>query len=203
MSSKPDLANSLQVGVTGGIGAGKTLVCNIFSVLGIPIYSADERAKWLMSNEPHLVSGIKSAFGENAYTNGELNRRYLAEKVFSDQNQVEKLNQLVHPAVGVDYGLWLSRQSTDYTIKEAALLFESGSYQGLDYVVMVSAPEETRITRVLNRDPQRSEEEVKGIIRKQWPQEKKEELADYVINNDESQMLIPQVLELHHKFSKK
>jgi len=188
------------VGVTGGIGSGKSTVCQVFSILGIPIYSADDRAKWLMANDPNLKKEISSQFGEKSFLeDGSLNRAFLAEEVFSDPEKVKKINALVHPAVGEDFKKWTKEQSAPYLIKEAALLFESGSYKELDYIINVSSPLKIRVARVLLRDPHRSEDQVNHIIDQQMPDEQKNELADYVIKNNDSKLILPQVLEIHQK----
>ena len=188
------------VGVTGGIGSGKSTVCRVFSILGIPVYAADDRAKWLMSNDPMLKKAISSEFGEKSYLkDGSLNRAFLAEEIFSDPEKVKKINSLVHPAVGEDFKNWTNSQSAPYLIKEAALLFESGSAKELDCIINVSSPLKVRIARVLLRDPHRSEDQVNHIIDQQMPDEQKNELADYVIKNNDSKLIIPQVLEIHHK----
>ncbi|MEM9391287.1 MAG: dephospho-CoA kinase [Bacteroidota bacterium] len=196
--------NRLQIGVTGGIGSGKSLVCNIFAVLGIPIYNADSRARWLMNNQQELKESIIEHFGQGAYDpGGALSRDYIARLVFNDPEELKKLNSLVHPAVGKDYAQWFPNQKADYTIKEAALMFESGSYKGLDYVINVSAPVEKRVLRVLKRDTFRSENEVRAIIEKQLPEFERIEKSDFVITNDDQQMIIPQILGLNQRFSRK
>lgn len=188
------------VGVTGGIGSGKTTVCRLFSILGIPVYSADDRAKWLMGNNSNLKKAISSEFGEKSFLeDGSLNRAFLAEEVFSDPEKVKRINSLVHPAVGEDFKNWANSQTAPYLIKEAALLFESGSSKELDFVINVSSPLKIRVARVLLRDPHRSEEQVNHIIDQQMPDEQKNELADYVIKNNDSKLIIPQVLEIHQK----
>jgi dephospho-CoA kinase len=193
------MGNTLKIGVTGGIGAGKSVVCTIFKQLGIPIYDADSRAKWLIANHPILIQEIKTTFGEEAYIGKELNRRYLAEKVFVSKDNIHKMNSLVHPKVGEDAKNWFeeNKGKYPYIIKEAALLYEAGSYKELDKVIVVTAPLEVRIARIQIRDPQRSKEEILGIIAKQIPEDEKVKLADFVIYNDGEQMLIPQVLRLH------
>ncbi len=195
------MGNTLKIGVTGGIGSGKSTVCLIFKQLGIPIYDADTRAKWLINHHPHLIAQIKATFGEQAYLNSELNRRYLAEKVFIDKDNIQKMNSLVHPKVGEDAKQWFAEHQGKYPylIKEAALLYESGSYKELDKIIVVTAPLNLRIARIQVRDPQRSEEEIIGIINKQMPEEEKVKKADFVIYNDEKQMLIPQVLRIHQE----
>jgi len=192
----------LLLGVTGGIGSGKSLVCRIFQVLGTPVYDSDLRAKQLMVEDEALIGQIKTAFGEQSYSNGTLNRQYLAEKVFSDSEKLELLNSLVHPAVGRDFRIWVEGNSShSYLLKEAALIFETGSNKSLDHTILVSAPQQLRIARVLGRDPHRNEEQVKAIISNQWVDEKRRPLADFEIVNDEKSMLIPQVLSIHSRFS--
>ena len=190
------------IGVTGGIGSGKTTTCKIFEHLEVPVYYADVRAKQLMVQEP-LKKKIIQAFGQNAYRNGQLDRAYLADQVFRSKELLSVLNGLVHPAVADDFDEWLERhENVNYVIKEAAILFESGAYQAVDYTVLVVAPEETRIERVMARDGS-TREEILQRMNNQWTQERKSKLADHIMNNDGYQLLIPQVLELHHKFSKK
>ncbi len=194
---------TLHIGVTGGIGSGKSLVCKIFAKLGAPIYDADSHAKELMTTDGILVSAIKKEFGDLAYhPHGALNREYLASHVFKDQNRLDILNRLVHPRVKVDFERWAGeRRGYPYLIKEAALLFEVGSHRTLDAVVVVSAPEELRVARVLKRDPHRSTEQIWAIVGKQMKDEEKVRRADFVVVNDETQLLIPQVLKLHDRFS--
>lgn len=193
----------LQVGITGGIGSGKSLVCKIFQSLGVPVYDADSSAKNLMISDPILIDQIKGEFGKEAYhADGSLNRKQISTQAFGEPERLEKLNRLVHPRVAHDYASWISKhEANPYVIKEAALLFEAGSAKALDKVIVVSAPLLLRIKRVLQRDPQRTEEEVKKIISSQMPEEEKVKLADFVITNDESQLLIPQVLKLHQYFT--
>lgn len=191
----------LQVGITGGIGSGKSIVCKIFRTLGVPIYDADSQAKRLMTTDTGLVASIKEEFGEMSYlSNGEFNRAYLAEKAFSSNEQTKKLNALVHPAVAKDYATWAGVQTSPYTIKEAALLIESGSYQQLDKLIVVTAPIGLRITRIKNRDPFRSESEIRNIMAKQLSDQEREASADFLIKNNESELLVAQVLELDKYF---
>lgn len=192
----------IQIGITGGIGAGKSVVCKIFTVLKVPVYDADSRAKAVMTTDGILVEAIKKEFGTLSFkVNGELNREYLSKEVFSDEEKLKKLNSLVHPRVALDYQAWLAKQTgVPYVVKEAALLFESGSFKMLQKVVVVSAPEELRIRRVLARDPQRNEKQVKSIIEKQLAEEVKRKQADYIIENDEKHSLIEQCLALHQQF---
>ncbi|MEQ8424332.1 MAG: dephospho-CoA kinase, partial [Cyclobacteriaceae bacterium] len=156
----------IQVGITGGIGSGKSLVCRIFGSLGIPLYDADSRAKILMTTDRILVDQIKKEFGNLSFNeDGKLNKEHL-RKAFNDPQEIKKLNKLVHPCVGRDYANWVSQQSeSKYVIKEAALLIESGSAKELNHLVVVFAPKELRVQRVLKRDPHRSPTEIENIIR--------------------------------------
>ncbi|MCS6794497.1 MAG: dephospho-CoA kinase [Raineya sp.] len=193
----------LQIGITGGIGSGKSTVAKIFQILGIPIYDADSRAKAVMVENSELKSAIIENFGENAYLpNGSLNRRFLAEQVFTNPEKTKIINSLVHPAVAQDYLHWLAKQkNVPYVLREAALMIESGAYRSLDKLIVVSAPEELRLKRIQARDPQRSKQEIQGIMAKQLPETEKLKFADFVIYNDEKHSLIEQVWNLHQKFS--
>lgn len=194
----------LWVGITGGIGSGKSTVCRFFQLLGIPIYTADDRAKWLMAHDPELKLQIQDAFGSESYlSDGSINRAYLAEQVFSDPEKVKKINSLVHPAVGKDFKAWTEKQTAPYLIKEAALLFETGAAAELDFVINVSSPLKVRIARVLMRDPHRDEAQVNHIINQQMPDEEKNERSDFVIKNSENKLIIPQILEIHKKLCEK
>ena len=189
---------SVKVGITGGIGAGKSLVANIFRTFGIPVYNSDTEAKRLMNEDPYLKEQITDLFGQKAYIDNALNRIYLNEVVFRDQENLTRLNQLVHPAVINDYNSWLTKHSSkSMTIKEAALLFESNSYKDLDYTILVSAPRSVRIKRVLLRDANRTKEDIQNIIEQQMSESRKKKLSDFVIINDGEKMVIPQVLDIY------
>ena len=188
----------LNIGLTGGIGSGKTTVAKIFELLGIPVYYADDAAKRIMTEDEELKTAIEKQFGKEAYDNGGLNRAYLSAKVFTDPFQLEILNSLVHPATIRDAAKWMTRQKTPYTIKEAALIFESGSAELLDYVIGIYAPPQLRIKRAMERD-HLSYDEVKQRMDKQLDESMKMKLCDFVIYNDEQHLLIPQVIELHQK----
>jgi dephospho-CoA kinase len=191
-----------QIGITGGIGSGKSMVCRIFSALGIPVYDADSRAKSVMTTDGIVISQIKKEFGVlSYYANGTLNREHLAE-AFKSPEKLKLLNEIVHPRVGYDYKQWVDQQYAAYIIKEAALLFEAKSNLGLDKTIMVYAPMELRIKRVLQRDAHRTRQQVEAIISNQMPDEEKMKLADYIITNDETQLVIPQVVALHNQFLK-
>lgn len=191
---------SLKVGITGGIGAGKSIVSEIFRTFGIPVYDADMMAKKLMNDHTDLKKAIIKAFGKLAYKDGNLNRTYLAQIVFKDEENLTLINKLVHPVVINDYNHWLEKQYNRlYSVKEAALLFESGSYSDLDKIIFVYAPRVLRINRVLMRDSHRTKSDIEIIMARQMSDNKKKKLSDYVIVNDEHNMLIPQVLEVHQK----
>ena len=191
------MSKPLLIGITGGIGSGKSTVAAIFNLLGIPVYNADVRARVLMNEEEQLISDIKERFGEQSYDNGLLNREYLAKRIFASEEETNKLNQLVHPAVARDFENWSLSQQTKYIVKEAALLFETGSYKELDKTILVVAPESTRIKRVLKRDSNRSAEQINNIIERQTSVEKVKPLASWIIKNDDSELIIPQVLRIH------
>lgn len=193
----------LQVGITGGIGSGKSLVCAIFNQLGVPVYDADSRAKYLMTTDGILVSQIKKEFGPLSLNpDGTLNRTYLSDIVFNDPHRLSVLNNLVHPRVGEDYKKWVAYHKNErYVLKEAALLYESQSYRSLDKIIVVYAPIPLRIERVLQRDGHRTKVQVESIIAKQMPDEEKVAKADYVIQNDESTLVIPQVVTLHKELA--
>jgi dephospho-CoA kinase len=174
---------SLKVGITGGIGAGKSLVANIFRTFGVPVYNSDVEAKRLMNEDPSLKEQIINLFGLKVYVNNVLNRSYLNEVVFKNQENLIRMNKLVHPAVIKDYKSWLTKHSSkSMTIKEAALLFESNSYKDLDYTILVSAPKSIRIGRVLLRDANRTKEDIENIIEKQMSETSKKKLSDFINN---------------------
>lgn len=188
----------LKIGITGGIGTGKSTVANIFHLLGIPVYNADKRAKYLINHDDKLKKQIRDTFGDSAFhdDSDQLNTQWMADNVFKHDENLKMLNKLVHPRVFDDYESWLKdKQEYPYTLKEAALIFEAGADKQLDKIISVYAPEPVKIERVRQRDPERSLSAIKAIIRQQMPEAKKRKLADYVIFNDESQSVIQQVLE--------
>ncbi len=188
----------LKIGLTGGIGSGKTTVAQIFEVLGIPVYYADDRAKQLMKDDGEFKEQIIKHFGEAVYVGGALNRKMLADIVFADPPKLQFLNSLVHPAILKDAQTWMQGQTTPYCIKEAALIFESGAHQHLDHVIGVTAPAPLRILRTMHRDGV-TREEVIARMDKQLDETIKMKLCDFVINNDEQELILPQVLALHEK----
>lgn len=188
----------LKVGITGGIGAGKSIVAKLFQLYGIKIYNADYFAKYLMQTDAVLIQQIKVIFGEDVYTDKKLNRKKLARVVFADSSKLQQLNNIVHPAVAKHSLVWMEQQTGPYVLKEAALLFETGSYKLLDYTILVTAPEKIRIERVMQRD-KTDEESVKKRIEKQLPDNEKIALSDFIITNNNSSPVIPQVNSLHKK----
>lgn len=191
------------MGVTGGIGSGKTLVCSVFEKIGIPVYYADPGARWLMSHDPSLKKKIKELLGSASYRGGKLDREYVAEMVFRDPEVLNKLNAIVHPAVRDHYMQWVKKQAdVPYVIEEAAILFESGANRFLDMTILVFAPEDLRIRRVMERDGV-SEEEVRLRMKRQMEEVEKERMADELIINDEKEMLLPQIITLHQQILKK
>jgi len=193
-----------KVGITGGIGCGKTTACKVFEVLGIPVFYADIVAKEIMCEDVLLVAGIKSAFGNESYfEDGKLNNKHIAGIVFNNEEALAKLNALVHPAVFRAFDAWEETipVNTPYTLKEAALLFESGSYKMCDTTILVTAPYEIKLQRVMQRDGV-SAEQVKARMDKQLSDEEKSKMANHFIANNEQQSIIGQVLALHQGFLK-
>ncbi|MEO6733074.1 MAG: dephospho-CoA kinase [Ferruginibacter sp.] len=189
----------LKVGLTGGMGSGKSVIAAIFELLGIPVYYADDAAKRLMNQESTLKTQLIEKFGPAIYQEGILNRQYLSSMVFNNEEQLAVLNSIVHPATIKDGEEWMQLQTTSYAVKEAALIFESGAHKHLDYVVGVYAPEPLRMLRVIKRN-HISREDVKARMEKQMDDAIKMRLCDYVITNDEQELVIPQVIKLHETF---
>jgi dephospho-CoA kinase len=187
------------VGITGGIGSGKTTVCKIFEVFGVPVYYADERAKWLLNNDNLIIESVISLLGSDAYSNGLLNRAFIANKVFNDSTLLEAYNNIIHPAVAEDTLIFSSKYlDKPYILKDAALLVETGSYLTLDKLIVVTAPLQERINRVIQRDNV-AEKEVLVRIKNQLPEEEKLKVADYIIVNDGNSSLIEQVKAIHQE----
>lgn len=186
----------LRVGITGGIGSGKSTVCHIISTLGYPVYNADNEARALTNSHPDIIEGLISLFGSDIYINGELNRKRVGQLVFADRNLLQQLNLVIHPVVAAHFEEWV-RSNSDHRLvfKEAAILFESGAYRQVDKSVVVFAPDEVRVKRVCQRDGI-SEAEVQKRMANQMPQELLISKADFVIRNTEEEMLIPQIIEI-------
>jgi dephospho-CoA kinase len=191
----------LKIGITGGIGSGKTTVCKVFELLGIPVFYADNIAKSIMHSNPRLKAEILKSFGKESYlADGHLNRPFISSIVFKDEAQLNKLNAIVHPAVFIAFDNWIKDQHhAPYILKEAALLFESQSFKKCDRTILVISPEDTRIKRIIARD-RISEIEVMLRMKHQFSDEQKVKLADHILINDESHLLIPQILNLHQEF---
>ena len=187
------------IGLTGGIGSGKSTVCSVFKTLGIPVFEADLVAKKLINSNEEIRDGLLRLFGNNIYDdNNLLNRKMLADLIFNNYDLLEKVNNLVHPAVRNDFTQWVQKQNAEYVIHEAAILFESGFYKMMDFTILVSAPEEIRINRVVKRDNINAEM-VESRIKKQWTDEEKRKLASFELVNDNKNLLIPKILEIDKK----
>lgn len=195
----------LQIGVTGGIGSGKSVVCRVFQSLGIPIYKADERAKWLTEHDPILKADITRVLGRNAYdARGHYNRSWVASQVFTDPVLLGQLNGVIHPRVISDTAAWVNEHADkSYVVKEAALMQAAGDGNSLDKVIVVQAPTDLRIERIRQRDPHRSVEQILTIIDRQVSDKERLRIADYIINNDESALILPQIIWLHEEFSRR
>lgn len=193
---------TLRVGLTGGIGSGKSTVAKIFETLGIPVYYADDRAKELMNTNEALREKIKQLLGPEAYENNILRRDVVASKVFSNAVLLQQLNALVHPITIAEAEAWMQAQQAPYAIKEAALLFEAGADKALDYIITVTAPQELRLKRVMQRDGSTAQK-VQERMSKQMPEAEKISRSHFVIYNDEAQLLIPQVINLHQQLIQK
>jgi dephospho-CoA kinase len=189
----------VKVGVTGGIGSGKSTVCKIFKILGVPVFEADAVAKALIDKDADIKHGLIQLFGENIYdAQNTVNRKMLADFIFNDETLLIKVNNLVHPAVRNEFMEWAEKQNTKYVVHEAAILFESGFYKLMDFNILVSAAKETRIERVMKRDGT-GRELVESRMGKQWTDEEKRVLANVELANNNNSLLIPQILEIDKK----
>ena len=191
-----------RIGLTGGIGSGKSTVASIFATLGIPCYDSDQRAKALMLENENIRNFLLKQFGPEVIQNQQLQTSIISQQVFENPELLERLNAVVHPEVGNDFERWCEKQQAPYVLKEAALLYESGSWKGLDEVIVVTAPEELRIQRVMKRNGF-TREEVLARMKNQWPEAEKTKRASYIISNDGEHSLIDQVMEIHHSLLKK
>jgi dephospho-CoA kinase len=190
------IENMLKIGLTGGIGSGKTTVAKVFEVLGIPVYYADDAAKKLVNTDRALKAKIIEAFGNESYAENQLNRKFIANIVFNNEEKLKLLNTFIHPVTIADGIKWMNKQNAPYAIKEAAILFETGSDKGLDYIIGVAAPLPLRISRAMERDNVLAAEIEKRIAR-QMNEEDKLKRCNFVINNDNFNPIIPQVLAIH------
>ncbi|MBL7112728.1 MAG: dephospho-CoA kinase [Bacteroidales bacterium] len=188
-----------KVGLTGGIGSGKTLICNIFEIFGVPVFYADLEARKLMDEDPAVCRSLIHHFGKNIYIDGNLDRKRLASIVFHDKSSLKYLNSIVHPAVRKRFDHWVEEQvDYKYLIEEAAVLLESGQIKRFDLVITVSSPEELRISRVMERD-QVTKDDVIQRMKNQVSEEERNNRADAVIMNDGTKLVIPQVLQIHNR----
>lgn len=186
----------LKVGITGGIGSGKSTVCQVFETLGIPVFYADAAANFITSNDQDVVRRIKSLLGEDIYADGTLNRKKVSELIFADPSLLQRMNEIVHPAT-IAYGRqWLESQAAPYALKEAAIFFESGSNKDMDVMIGVYAPQDIRIERTVKRNAITREQVLERMAR-QMNEEEKMKLCDHIITNDGNAAIIPQVLALH------
>jgi dephospho-CoA kinase len=187
-----------KLGITGGIGSGKTSVCRVFDVLRIPVFSADREAQGIMENDNEIIRQINSIAGEDLYKNGNLDRMDLAKIIFNDKSLLAKMNSLIHPAVFNRFTKWVLLQTAPYVIMEAAILFESGAGKYVDSVATVIAPVEQRVRRVIHRN-KLSREQVLDRMRNQMDDETRMKLSDYIIYNSENDMIIPTILKIHNE----
>lgn len=192
------------LGITGGIGSGKSTVSKIFEVLGLKIYQSDDMAKYLMENDNKLISSIINSFGEESYIDGKINKEYISKNVFYDKEKLKTINNLVHPVVINDFKKWcLINKNEKILIKEAALLFASKSYKELDFIIYVYAEKKLRISRILKRDSYRTKDQIEHIIKSQLTDKESFEKADYILENNEKSLLLPEVIDLYEKIRKK
>lgn len=193
---------ALTIGITGGIGSGKSTVCQIFRVLGIPVFEADVVAKKIIDSDSEIKNGLVNLYGQEIYTaDGKINRKKLAGIIFNNDIQLAKINKLVHPIVREEFKNWLKLQKTAYAIHEAAILFESGFYKMMDFTILVTAPELQRIEWVMKRDSI-TEVQVKERIAKQWTDKQKRKLASFEIKNNNRDLIIPQIIKIDNQLKK-
>lgn len=188
----------LKVGITGGIGSGKTTVCHMFGVLGIPVFSSDDEGKRLLAEDPEVRKALIAAFGADIFVHDALDRKALGALVFNDSAALGRLNAIVHPPVRAAFSVWTEKQQAPYVINEAAILVETGAYKQLDHLIVVAAPEDERIARVMRRDGA-TEEQVRARMNNQADDAARAAVADSIIVNDGKAMVIPQVLAVHEK----
>jgi dephospho-CoA kinase len=192
---------ALKLGITGGIGSGKTTVCKVFTVLGIPVFSADDEAKRIQDNDKTIQSGINSFAGRDLFPGGKLDRPELAKLIFNNKDLLDKVNSIVHPAVFNSFNEWIEKQDSPYSIMEAAILFESGAYRLMDRILTVVTPMEERIERLV-RGKTFSREQIIERIRNQTDDESRIIRSDFVIFNSDNDMVIPAILGIHKEMLK-
>ena len=187
---------SFLVGITGGIGSGKTTVSNIFSHLGYKVYNSDERAKYLMQTNDKIIREITALLGDSAYSKGALEKTIIAQAIFNNKSLIEKINSIVHPETIKDFNSWVSENKDSILVKESALIYQSGSYKDLDEIILVEARDEIRIERVLKRDKYKDKGEILKIIRSQKLKNKEDLNPDYILENNGEDMLLPKVIKI-------
>lgn len=189
------------IGLTGGIGSGKTIICKIFNTLGIPVYNSDIEAKLLMNNDVQIITELKNKFGDDIYNKNKLNREKLAKLIFNDNNNLNFVNTTVHPAVKLHFNKWTEKQISEFVIKETAILFESSTYKDVDFIITVIAPENIRINRIIARDYLKKED-IQAILANQISDNEKINRSDFIINNDNKQLVLPQILNIYENLRK-
>ena len=194
---------SYLVGITGGIGSGKTTVSNIFSHLGYKVYNSDERAKHLMQTNDKIIRKITGLLGDTSYSKGKLQKKMISHAIFNNKSLIEKINSIVHPETIKDFNSWVSENKDSILIKESALIYQSGSYKDLDEVILVEASDEIRIERVLKRDKQEEKDEILKIIQNQKLKNKEDFNPDYILENNGEDLLLPKVIEIIEKLKSK
>ena len=189
------------VGITGGIGSGKSTICKVFETLGVPVFYADEEARLITEDNPEVVAAIQAVFGKDIYLNGALNRRHLGTIVFAQPELLKELNAIVHPAVGQRFKDWVkANENAPYIVKEAAILIETGGHKVMDEVILVTAPEEVRVERVMQRDNVK-EPDVRARMSRQMSDEEKVKFASFILENDGKSLLLPQIMDFHRKMT--
>ena len=191
----------IKVGLTGGIGSGKSTVAKIFERLSIPVFYADEQAKEILNTNPLVKENLLEYFGAALYADDQLNRAFLAEKIFNNSAAIAHVNSVVHPAVADAFENWCAQQNANYVLKEAAILFETGAYKQLDYNILVSANKDLRFNRVKARNAW-ADAEIEKRMASQWTDKQKIPLSDFVIYNNQTELLIPQILEVHENINR-
>ncbi len=184
------------IGITGGIGSGKSTICKVFQTLGIPVFNADDEAKNIYQTEPIALQQVKQVFGDNVFTAGELDKTKLAQTVFADAEKLSQLNTIIHPLVRKRFTQWLKNQTVPFVIREAAILIESGAYKDCDHIVLITAAEQTRINRVMKRN-NISEVEIRRRIANQWTDEQRRPYCDFEINNDDNSLVLDKIYAVY------